>query len=147
MTTIHIEELHGVAHQFMEFGWPWKQVGVFPTNAETQLYDYFNYTVGLGETEMRATCISIEGRSMPNDIMASVLNRLASGWKRELITFGDTVIVPVGITGPDKEWERDADSVWWIGGDALPARDLACFASDAMWAVPIIWSSPLGWPE
>ena len=147
MTTIHIEELHGVAQQFIATGWPWRQVGVFPTNPETALYDHFNYTVGLGEVELRMTCQSIEGRGMPNDLAGGILNRIAAGWVRGLVTYGDTVIVPLGIVGEDKEWERDAESPFWIGSDALPARDLCCFASDAMWACPIIWTSPLGWPE
>jgi hypothetical protein len=147
MTTIHVEELHGVAQQFLEIGWPWQQVGVFPTNPESAAYDHFNYTVGLGDAEMRVSCVSIEGRHMPNDLAGGILNRLCAGWVRGLIGYGDTVIVPLGIVGDNKEWERDADGVFWIGSDALPARELACFASDAEWAVPVIWSSPMGWPE
>lgn len=126
-------------------GWPWQVVGVFPVEPDGR--EWFDYTVGLGLVELHCPCFSIEGRGMGNDLCASILNVIAAAWRLGYVAYGDSVTVPLGIPGPDGGWERDADAVFWIAHERVPARTKQVNMTTADWCVPLIWSSPLGWPD
>lgn len=148
--THRIEDLLGEVRQHYPDGWTWQVIGVFPTpdleGVEAELA-WFNYTSGLGPCELHVPCTSIEGRALSNDLACVVLNTIAGAWQMGLVAHGDSVIVPLGIPGADGDWERDADSVWWISSQRVPARSKAVNMTAAEWCVPLRWSSPLGWPD
>ena len=143
--TVHIEELTQVAHLLSGQGWPWQQVGVFPTDDEHFPYEFFNYTVGLGPIELVVSAVSIEGRAAGNQLVAGILNILAAAWTVGRVSFGDSVIVPLGIPDEDGNWLRDGDSIWWFANEVALAEHHGVNVSEAMFCCPIIWSSPLGW--
>jgi hypothetical protein len=121
---------------------PWMQIGVFPTTEDDVLYSWFNYTVGLGWAELWASCVSVEGRSAGNDLTGEILNVLAAAWRDGALSFGDQVIVPLGMpNGPDVE------SIWWVGDRREPAKKRGCNVGSPQWCVPILWTSPLGWRD
>lgn len=128
--------------------WPWHQIGVFPTDPECFNEDgtiahghWFNYTVGLSDdTELWIEAVSIEGRNGGNELMALLLNFIATGWVEGTVQFGDTIRLPLGC--PDG---IDRDGYFWIANERRSAREYECGMSNAEWCVPIIWSSPSGW--
>lgn len=146
--TVHIQDLRPIVQVLRSGGqpWPWQQVGVFPTEQEHLPWEWFNYTVGL-PIELVVSCTSIEGRACDNNLVAAVLNTVTAGWVTGRVTFGDSIIVPLGIADPDGEWERDADAIWWLANESAPSRNHGVNVSDAERCCPIVWSSPLGWPE
>lgn len=130
---------------------PWQQVGVFPVEDDDPDYrpqdDWFNYTVGLGDVELWVSCVSVEGRAGGNELIAGILNVLAAAWRVGAIERGDSVVIPLGIPDDEGKWSRNADSIWWIGLEDEPAWKRKVNMSYADWCVPVLWSSPLGWPE
>lgn len=140
-------QLRADVYEHFPDGWPWTVVGVFPTDPD-DVHSWFNYTVGLGGAEMWTSCYSIEGRGMDNDLACTILNVIAGAWSMGIAALGDQVEVPLGIPGPDGEWVRDAASYWWIPTWRVPSRTKQVFVpGTASWTVPLLWSSPLGWPE
>lgn len=141
MSELHIVDLYPVAESY-QGRYPWTQIGVFPVDAVEAMYQWFNYTVGLGPEELWASCVSIEHRAAGNALTGGVLNVLAAAWVGHRITYGDSVVVPLGVPdGPD------ADSIWWIAAEPEPARLRQCNVGRPSWCVPILWSSPLGWAD
>jgi len=146
----HIESLTPYLHNILADGdIPWTVVGVFATEDDVidgppeAWWKSFCYTSGLlVMTEMWAPCASIEGRMAGHELTAFVLNHLGAAFRAGALNVGDEVIVPLGV--PDKE--GDVDTIWWIGEEG-PARYRQVNMSDADWVVPVMWSSPLGWPE
>jgi hypothetical protein len=149
MTTLDIITLAPLVHAYYPTEWPWMQVGVFPTSdQDVTSRSWFNYTVGLGAAELWMPCQSIEGRALGNEMTGEVLNMLAGAWQMGLVHLGDDVTVPVGIADDDGEWERDAEAVVWISTYRVPSRTKQVFVPGAArWTVPLLWSSPLGWPD
>ena len=152
MTTVHINDLSPRARELRERigGWPWTVVGVFSPDDEipegetgAEWWHAFCYTVGL-PVEVWAPCASIESRAMGFDLTAAMLNVIAAGVTLELVGPGDTVTVPLGVVG--REGEDDVDSQWWLGHPE-PTSRRQCYQSRAEQAIPILWSSPLGWKE
>jgi hypothetical protein len=145
MTTIHLDQLLELTTPGQSFD-EWMIIGVFPTKEDVERdggvfdWNWFCYTNGLGVVELWAPCKSIEGWSAGNELVGMFLNYIALGWSKGIINPGDDVIIPIGI--PD---HPDADSVWWIG-QPEPARRRGVNITDADTAVPILWSSPMGFP-
>jgi hypothetical protein len=128
-------------------GWPWTIVGVFPNDADDR-YSWFDYTVGLGSVELWCSCYSLEGRGADNDLIAMILNVVGGGWRLGLVSYGDQVAVPLGIADEHGEWVRDETAMFWISNYRVPSRTKQVnMRGRADWTVPLIWSSPLGWPE
>lgn len=131
--------------------WPWMVTGVFSTaeqlaeddSAPEHPWSNFCYTVGLGDPEVWAACASIEGRMAGHQLVGDVLNYIAAGVMLEAVQPGDSVLVPLA-TPEDPETARD--SVWWIGQPAEASR-YKVFQSPAEQCLPVLWSSPLGWPS
>lgn len=129
-------------------GWPWRVIGVFPTDtSERPEADWFNYTSGLGLAELHVPCCSIEGRALGNEIACAVLNVIAGGWRFGIIGYGDSIVVPLGVPDENGDWSHDVNSIWWVHDNWKPARELAVNMTEADYAIPILWSSPLGWPD
>lgn len=131
--------------------WPFMQVGVFPTSdtpVEDHAFCWFNYTVGLGDYELHVPAVSVEGRALGNELTGAVLNLIALGVHVGAVEPGHTVRIPLGVPSvEDGEWERDADAFFWLHHEVVPSRTLGANMTDCEWALPIRWSSPLGWPE
>lgn len=127
----------------------WKVIGVFPDSNDLTVdngatdWNSFCYTVGLmPNLEMWVPCQSIEGRFAGPQLTAMVLNRIAYGFYHGRIAWGDEIAVPLGVPGGD-----DMTSIWWVGRDREPAEKRQVNYGDADWCIPILWSSPLGWPD
>jgi len=136
--------------------WPWIVTGVFGVEkdpAEHGPYSDFNYTVGAYAMnrfgcEFWIPCHSIEHRYGGNDLIGGILNFLAAGVIVGALDPGDDVRVPLGIPGPDGDWDHDADALFWIGEPAVDADNrYQTNMSPVDVILPILWSSPLGWRE
>ena len=128
-------------------GYDWRVVGVFPTDPEDRRH-WFNYTVGLSTYELWCSCYSIEGRGIDNELNAVILNVIGGAMRLGIVGMGDEVRVPLGIPDEEGEWERDAEAIWWIRAHRVPSKTKGVFLAGASrWTVPLIWSSPLGWPD
>lgn len=130
--------------------WPWGIIGVFKAESQRQpddipqaWWDHFCYTLGFPRgAELWTPCASIEGRGADHDLIAMVLNRIACGCIMGWINPGDTVIVPMGVAAaPEAE---DVNTIWWIGELEENDGRRQVHQSDAMFVLPILWSSPLG---
>jgi hypothetical protein len=147
----HIEELHGASAALRAIhggSWPWQLIGVFPvegTEMPNEWWSRFMYTVGLSDDyEMWLQPCSIEGRCVDFEFGGSILNQLAAGYTHGPLNDGDEVVVPVGIA--DDPEAPDVDSIWWIGNvDTREHR--GTYQSPVETVIPVLWSSPLGWPE
>ena len=156
MTTLRLEPLSDTGAKFARArgGWPWTVIGVFPTQEHADAGDvgpwsWFCYTVGL-DTELWCPCESVEGRAAGNDLIGAVLNPLALATRDHVVRSGDSVLVPLGVPGPnypsdpDDRW--DADAVFWIGEVEPNDGRRATYQTTAPRVLPVLWSSPLGWP-
>lgn len=122
--------------------YPWHQVGVFPVEDDDVPYQWFNYTVGLGPEELWMPAVSIEGRAAGNELIGAILNMAAAAWFDGVLDFGDDIVVPLGIPGG-----TDEDAMFWVGREREPATYRQVNLTECPWCVPILWSSPLGWPD
>lgn len=152
MTIHRIDALLDVRERYFEdhTEWPFLQVGVFPTEdlaEDAQDFEWFNYTVGLGPHELHLPCVSIEGRALGNELAGAALNLFGLCVVEGLVSPGDSVLVPLGVPNSFGEWDYDADAVFWLSDKVVPARSLGVNMTEAQWALPIRWSSPLGWPD
>lgn len=151
MTTHHFGDLADEVYGHYQGGWPWQVIGVFPTADQSEFeqnYSWFNYTVGLGLHELWVSCVSIEGRGMGNEVCCEILNVIGGAWQLGYVGFGEDIVVPLGIPNEDGEWDHDADSVWWLSTYWVPSHlKQVNMPGRAERTVPIIWSSPLGWPR
>ena len=150
--TMRFEPLELTAREVARaHGWPWTVIGVFPTEPQqVGPWGWFCYTVGL-DVELWCPVTSIEGRGAGNDLIGVILNPLALATRDHVVRPGDSVLVPLGVSGPnypdDPEDRWDADAVFWIG-EVEPNDGRRCtYQSSARWVLPILWSSPLGWDE
>ena len=150
--TAHLNDVLSVIPDDFDFAQHWLMMGIFPTQVELDRDDgprpwnWFNYTSGLGDPELWAPAVSIEGQRAGNDVVGVVLNYLAFGLRYGIYHQGVDVIVPIGVAVDGEREGEDMDSVWWIG-NARPARELQVNITESHWAVPVLWSSPLGWKD
>lgn len=147
--TVHVVDLWHAREQILANSggtYPWMQIGVFPVKEE-DTSSWFNYTVGLSTYEVVIPCYSIEGRGAGNDLIAEVINAIGVGIVSGLLAPGDTLNFPFGIPGDDGEWERDADVFFWLRDSLDDARRHGVFQSPARYCLPVVWSSPQGWPD
>lgn len=125
--------------------WPWMVVGVFPVEDDgsptNAWWNWFCYTVGLGDFELFVPCSSIEGRGAGHDLITEFLNVIAAGMTMGIVQPLDSVRIPLGV--PDAD---DIDTIWWIGEpvDNFHHR-YPTYQSPCRIVVPILWSSGLGW--
>lgn len=130
--------------------WPWDVIGVFPvqetldeTDGQPQWWSSFCYTVGLNDYfELWTPCQSIEGRYAGNQLVGMFLNMIAAGFRTGVVSPGATLRLPIGMPGGD-----DADSIWWVGENLDSAQRRSVNMSPRGSCLPILWSSPLGWPD
>jgi len=143
---------------------PWMLTGVFTPDTDIGEDDYpdglpqtfgFVYSVGLQEHagfELFCPSVSIEGRYGGPRIVAMVLNLI--GWAA--IDHGERLVgtscpVPIGVTGPDGEWERDAEAIFWFGDEVETDRKARqanmAYALGSTRLLPMRWSSPLGFRD
>ena len=143
----HMNDLLPLAHSCVEMnqGYPWRVMGIFPT-ADTEepqaWWNWFNYTVGLGPWELWMPCCSIEGRAAGNELLTPIINAIGSAVQLGVVQPFDSVVVPLGIPNED-----DRDGIFWIGDTVIDEQNrYQCNMSPTVGVIPILWSSPLGWP-
>lgn len=144
-----LSEVAGRVYERHEGQWPWRVVGVFPTE-DTEgdhgaWWNSFCYTAGL-DLDLWAPICSIEGRCADWELTCSVLNVIGAGLLEGMLDIGDDVRVPLGIPDQHGEWDRDEDSVWWIGLPEWNDRRQANLGGRRL-ILPVLWSSPLGWGD
>lgn len=147
--THHMNDLLPLAHNCHELNggrYPWNVMGIFPvadTIEPTAWFSWFNYTVGLGPWELWMPACSIEGRAAGNELITPIINAIGAGVQVGAVQPFDTVLVPLGIPGRD-----DEDGVFWIGDTVVDEENrYQCNMSPSAGVIPILWSSPLGWPD
>lgn len=129
---------------------PWTQIGVFPIAEFAPADDEdwatgatgFNYTIDLGPEDLWIPASSIEGRYMGNQVAASFLNVITFAYTLGLIVPGEDILSAIGM--PDG---ADADAVFWLGELEDNDGSRETLQSHAEFILPILWSSPLGWPS
>lgn len=129
-------------------GIPWQVIGVFPTEEDGgdvhNWWDAFLYTVGLGPVELWMQLGSIEGRMIDFELGCFILNHLAYAYSMQLVYSGDSMTMALGTPDGDGG-HTDQTAVWWLG-DGEPAFYRQVNMSPARICIPILWSSPLGFP-
>lgn len=152
MRTLRFEPLALTGARFADAlgSWPWSVIGVFPNqDSEVGQWSWFCYTVGL-DVELWCPVQSIEGRAAGNDLIGTILNPLALATRDHALAPGDSVLVPLGVPGPnypedpDDFWDEDA--VFWLGEIEPNDGRRATYQTPAPAVLPVLWSSPLGWP-
>jgi hypothetical protein len=129
--------------------WPWTIIGVFPLPDTPMPYAWWNnfcYTSGFTQgCELWVPCASIEGRNAGPNLVGDMLNLIACAAHQQWLLPGDTVRVPLGVAGRDDD--EDVISYWWIGYPEINDHRRQVNMTSQPFVVPILWSSPLGWPE
>jgi hypothetical protein len=131
--------------------WPWRLIGVMPTREDVDRvgkevaggYRYsFVYTVGLTPIyDVWMPLASVEGWRLDPEFAAMVMNWLAAGLTKSVISYGDDVQIPLGV--PDGD---DVTGVFWMGYPMFDEKnERQVNVSDADLVVSVLWSSPLGW--
>src|SRR5262245_59190342 len=100
---------------------PWRVIAVLPTiddhthfgSAAFHWRHAFAYTVSDGPAEVWCPIASIEGRTLPAEVLTVVLNLIFAGIGAHAIGPGDDLLVPLTVGNPlTQEWVADLNGVF-----------------------------------